>query len=243
MRLVRGVAWSAVFAMALGCGPKADGTQGMDSEGVGSGATSGSGLSDGDESETGGSGDAACEAFWDEPPGNSVAIEVRNTRAEPIFLPVPCGVDWLTIENEAGHAWPPPFCADSCETMMGGGCSTCGGCAVAAYVRVEPGAQYVVDWPGLVFEVVDTPETCVEQLCAETCPIHRTATGILEGTAVAATLADCEAIAASAEECECDPDPSGVPCTVYPAEEATATLSVTVAIDADASGAAEFLFE
>lgn len=172
----------------------------------------------------------SCEGFEDERGEIAPTVfEIRNEGIEPVLLPMPCGLDYLTVTSEQDWRWPGGWCTDTCENQFQYGCSVCDGCASAAYIRIDPGGFFRVEWRGFLYEDVSAPEACFTQgVCAETCPRLRLPSPetLLEVTVVAATLADCEAVESDPSDCACMVNDEGW-CDFYGNESAPITLEAT----------------
>lgn len=185
---------TAVLGLCLaGCGPSAD-------EPAGSASGGGSGA----QTEPGGSGSTAGQACEDfaAAPGEPVMIQVRNDRAEPIFVDgVGCGPGISISQTGAPVRWRFPDCnLASCDDVLAGECAiSCADCA-SGILRLIPGGVYDVFWDGAVFEDVEVPLECAAMQCEPAC--HR---------ALAAPSGSYEVLARVFTECPLE-DPTSCEC-------------------------------
>lgn len=162
------------------------------------------------------SGGPTCEDFLS-PPDTAEPVEVRlvNGTSANLFLGDPIescvATHFFTLSDDGGD--PPaqldPYldhCEFTCEMLQTGGCACTGECVQPTLVKIEPGGEYTVSWPGLVYDAAAMPADCYDEGCgpAASCSLPRAAPDAL-AQATAATALDCT----DDGLCDCEAGPSG----------------------------------
>ena len=202
-----------VALLGLGCGPAVENPPALGSTTADETGSTGPGTLD-PAPPLDVPGGPECEPYLDELDSRlPTQVEIRNTGTDTLLLPNDCGIDFLFFDSVDGATWPGPYCGDTCHHRFEFGCQACEGCASGSYLGVAPGASFVFEWLGELFETETPPGSCfAEAGCGPDCQQMIAAD---DGTAmtvrvIATSVAACEA---GGQTCACPPSDSK--CDIY----------------------------
>lgn len=140
------------------------------SSGDGSASSQGTQTS-GDESSTTMDLPMGCTFLPDEE-GDLATITLRNLTERPILVGRDGGCDFEPFDllDPSGQAiaWHRGSCTTTCESIAKGECIYCGACAGSTFLRLDPGAEYSVEWAQTQIEEMDLPLDCTDA-CEPSC--------------------------------------------------------------------------
>ncbi len=170
-----------MIGLLVACGPVVDeGGDSATSQGEGSGGLDASSGSSGDDPASGTSGAESgtttgalmgCTVLPDEA-GELVTIILRNLTERPILVGRDTGCDFepFDLVDPFGQflAWHRGSCTNTCESISKGECIYCGSCGGSTFLRLEPGAEFSVEWAQTRMQTVDIPADCTDA-CEPSC--------------------------------------------------------------------------
>ena len=202
--------WKWAMALALtvaaACGPSAgddDTNGGSDTDDTTTGTDTVTATSVGDTTGE----PVSCEDYLNEDATVAGTIEIRNVGTDTLLLNSPCfGFEYVELTTPSGLQWPGGFCEQSCQAAFTEGCIVCGGCAIASYTVLDPGASISLDWDGRMLERRTPDAACFEEtMCAPSCPQARADYDEpITVTVEAITQQECLEVDEDAQACRCE---------------------------------------
>ncbi|MEM7156765.1 MAG: hypothetical protein AAF799_28205 [Myxococcota bacterium] len=151
-----------------------------------------------------------CEAFVG--PGEYVpaVVLVTNTSDRTIHLTNSggCTREHLAVSDAEGSWWPGDKCIPTCEGAMLDECGCLADCPIAATVSLSPGATYPLEWPGLLWEFTEMPDSCAAGMC-EGLTECRAAIVPAPGTVDLMVSYGTQLECGNRGSCECEPEEDG----------------------------------
>jgi len=194
------------------------------------------------ETETETTGNAVCDALFDEPVDGASTVVFRNDTADVLYVGFDGGCDLMPFHMDDPDAtavqWQSGDCAISCEDMLAQDCFWCGACEGPTIIRLAPGDSWEQAWDGAAFERIDFPVECAADApCEPTCE-RRTVALAPEYQIRTEARTECDALEPA--ECEC-PDGEQTCVMVMPGGIPPATLELDAVLAHP--GMAAFVFE
>ncbi|MCH9688765.1 MAG: hypothetical protein K0V04_45455 [Deltaproteobacteria bacterium] len=230
-------------AMLVACGPATSIDDSGDLGTSGDATDDSGGESTADASTAADStGNAVCEALFDEEVGAASTVILRNDTTTPLFVGVetPCQATPFHIlgPDDGPLQWMRGDCAISCRSVLADECFDCGPCDGPKIIRIEPGATYEQTWLGNFFADQSIPSECDGSPCQPQCE-QRTLAPDGDYMLRAEVRSDCLAI--SPKQCEC---PEGESSCVVTSNQGLAPVTAEVdGVLSHPGGTVELVFQ
>ena len=176
-----------------------------------------------------------CEPFVSTGEFTPAVVLVTNTSDTTIHLTNSggCTPEHLAVVDADGSWWPGDKCIPTCEGGMLEECSCLADCPIAPRVSLSPGATYPLEWPGLLWEFTEMPETCAVGRCeglTECRAAITPAAGTLDVVVSYATQLEC----GDEAPCDCEPEADGT-CVndAFPVEDSIVRVETPVTYPLD----------